>query len=191
MQRNNQLPMGDPAFQRIISFYLLQCPVVYPEKKDEAGRKKRVSQLGKTMQDYGWHASTMQKLTYYFRKQFDSHKLNQKEDVLRTYKTASTNSNNMHHVQFAFFKLNGKMPESASVLYYIRCALAHGAFERKSLNKRIVYLFESRNDKELKGIIQLNESTLLNWIDYIQAGPKKSEDLQAAKKRKTRTPAYV
>ena len=52
--RAESIPVKDSNFQKILNFYLFNCPVVYTKKRNKKVIKKAVSERAKTFIDQGW-----------------------------------------------------------------------------------------------------------------------------------------
>ncbi|MBO4879861.1 MAG: hypothetical protein J5544_06335 [Clostridia bacterium] len=165
---------SDP-FKYILNFYLWGNPC------------KQVSSSGRTMEKRGWGKDVWRKKelrTYLFiqaglvnGKNFVKSK--SIDDIAKAVSTVDLNG----HFQekrdcnrLAFYS-DDKQPDFLQIIFYIRCAFAHGRFERYE-NETTYYAIEAvtrkpgSNDCVLKARMMIKEDTLVEWAKTIVAGEK-------------------
>ncbi len=160
------IPIKDEKFQKIIIFYLFECPArgIKTENKkngevrtDEQPHPKkrifyyRISQMGKTLADRGIEGGKLNTLRAAMLRAAGSDFEfltgdNVKESEKSEYISLAKNE----------FKTEG-------IFSFIRNSFAHGEFEVCEGS----YFFENHNNGVLKGKAVIKESTLLKWIDII------------------------
>ena len=157
-------------FQRIINFYLFQCP------------NENVSSSGIDLKSYGWKnpwKNDCLRLYLYSIATLENDKTLFKaknyEDVSKGIdqikikgKFYNTSANKV------VFYTSQKYPDILTIIFYIRCAFAHGRFLIKTIDNEVVYFFEAINPKKesvLKARLVLKEKTLIDWIDILKNGP--------------------
>lgn len=150
--------LSNRNLQRILDFYLMNCPV--------PGRSAR----GKTFREYGFvGTSSFSKLKRALlnasngnlRKNYHPAK---KEDLERRYTEVNTVS---PPNEYCVFLVSESVMES--LFAAIRNAFAHGSFNVKTYSGTRIY-FLVNYKKYKKAQIVLQETTLLRWIDIIEAG---------------------
>ena len=162
---------GQKDIIRIITFFVFHSPC--------AG----TSAQGKSLAEYGWH--TPWKKPYYLNKQLKQTATNQnllfsasKYEILE--RTLSEHDCDEHFppdnkMEAAFFYLDGKKDKSQFLCLFrhIRNAVAHGRVRIINAGKNTAFVFEDVNPKnKISARIILRKSTLLKWIDMIEAGEK-------------------
>ena len=161
------IPIEDENFQKIICFYLFECPArsvrIQDKKKDEGRTEEqphpkkryyynRISHMGKTFEERGITGAKFNTLRAALFKPirdrfvFLSDKTFEKPDSLE------------------FVWLNKPELKTEGMFCFIRNSFAHGEFEVKD---KKYYLENHGNKNELKGKAVLSEETLLRWIDII------------------------
>lgn len=149
------LPLSNKNFQKIITFYLFECPV------------EGVTSRGETFRKLGWVGNT----------KFAQLKRNMitKDIHYNASKKAEIEGNidevrSKNPEQYCVF-LSTHVGTLASLFKAIRNSLAHGSFSVKGKGKSRKYYFYNY-DKYLKAEIVLKEEKLLSWIDIVKLGPK-------------------
>ena len=168
------------AFSDIVNFYLFGTPC------------DSVSSSGRSMSDLGWkkdiwkahdlrefllsEAGLQTNVTY---------KKATKLDKMSETITAAGLSGNFHTrrtLNRVAFYSDGSRVDILTILYYIRCALAHGRFESYNYDGQMVYVLEaikkkpSTNEYFVRARMILSEATLLKWKDILTKGPQPFEE---------------
>lgn len=77
---------------------------------------------------------------------------------------------------------DGRRPDILAIIYYVRCAIAHGRFERYETDEGIVYAFEAITKKRgssdyiVRARMVLFEKTLIEWKNIIINGSDNFEE---------------
>lgn len=151
------------SLQKIILFYLLNCPV------------KGKSYRGKTFKEYGFSGSpAFSKLKSVMLKNASKSLKNnyipcKKGELDYNFKSIESVS---PPEEYCVFLYNDEKTKIESLFSAIRNALAHGSFNCKSYNGTKIYFFLNY-DGYRKAQIVLHETTLLNWISVIENGYSK------------------
>ena len=151
------IPIKDVNFQKIICFYLFECPArtYRPLGKNSIGAPEysfsKVSRKGKTLAERGIEGAKVNTLRAAMIRVAG-------EDFVFKAGKELTSPTSEEYVLIirSEFKTEG-------IFYFIRNALAHGEFAVKDG----WYYFENHNKEKLKGIARIRESTLLRWIDLL------------------------
>ena len=155
---DNDIKMGSNTFQKILSFYLFECPT--------PGTSRR----GKTFEELGWKGAVqyakLKKLL--LDSASDSLKDNyypcKKEELVDKFAVVETVSPTD---EYCVFLKTDEKSVMQSLFSAIRNALAHGSFYAKKYGKTQIYFFSNYKDY-LKAEIILQEATLIKWIDIIK-----------------------
>ena len=156
---NNEIVLSNKALQKIIIFFLFQCPV------------KGVSFRGRSFDQYGFHGSSdfsklkrallnaadssLHKNYYPCKKDEHPEKFKLTEDIDPP-------------DEYCVFLKSSEHRVIESLFSAIRNAIAHGSFNVKEYKRvRIYYFCNFKTYK--KAEIVLRESTLLQWIKIIQS----------------------
>lgn len=166
---NSKIPLNSKNFQRIIQFFLFECPVetykrIDKEKETDAERENQIHP------HYNYHFHRVSHRGFSFAdKELTGAKLNSFRAAMK--RVAETDItllavDEINEIdlksEFVIIKKNpGNVSDTEGLFYCIRNALAHGSFE--VLNNKYYY-FENRSGDKLKGIARLKEKTLLSWI---------------------------
>ncbi len=155
---SNNLTLSNRNLQKILKFYLFECPV------------PGVSVRGKKFKDFGISGNAA-------FSRLKKSMLSTATGSLRGYYKPSTKSELQTNIDFmkfvappneyCVFLKNDDKTVMQSLFKAIRNAFAHGAFLVKSYGGERIYYLENY-DKYLKATIVLHETTLLNWIKCIQ-----------------------
>lgn len=154
--------ISDRNLQKIINFYLLNCPV------------EGISFRGKKFGDYGFSGSIpFSKLkksmlavaSESLSKNYFPCKMDQLSQKYSLVSKASPPD------EYCVFLVNEKRGVLASLYSAIRNAFAHGSYNVKSYNGIRIYFFSNFHNCE-KARIVLREDTLLEWIRLIENGYK-------------------
>lgn len=165
------IPLTNKAFQRIIQFYLFECPVRTREripKKDRDPndpqakykfRFKRVAKRGKSFEDRG----------------LDGAKLNTLRAAMKrvsNVKLEAVAENEVTDPGIDEYIIIRRNEENTSItegyFYCIRNAFAHGNFD---VVNGVYYLRNMAGDT-IKGLAKLKEETLLAWIELVNMTPE-------------------
>lgn len=161
------IPLTNKAFQRIIQFYLFECPVRTYRRvtKEMPGRTeeqphpkynfnfKKVSKRGITFADRG----------------LDGAKLNTLRAAMKRVANVTMEAVVGEVVapeaeEYIVIKKNDQnISITEGYFYCIRNALAHGDFDVE----KGVYELRNRSDETIKGLARLKEKTLLKWIELV------------------------
>lgn len=162
---DKSFPITDKKFQKILSFYLFECPT--PNK----------SQRATTFEQLGWRgraafsslrkkilasSSLSLKENYY---PCSKDELEQKFKLVSEIKPVD---------EYCVFLKSDEKSVMQSLFSAIRNAFAHGSFDVRYYHlengeKKRIYFF-SNYDKYLKAELVLQEQTLINWIDIVKSG---------------------
>ena len=152
--------IADRNIQKIILFYLFNCPV--------AGTSVR----GKTFSYYGFEGTRSFSM-------LKKAMLKCASESLKTNYIASKKSELPEHFskieslgppnEYCVFLYNEEKNRMASLFSAIRNAIAHGSFNCKTYNSKKIFFFLNY-DGYKKAQIVLHETTLLSWINIIEAG---------------------
>ena len=159
---DSKLKLEDVSFQKIIKFYLFECPV--------PGKSSR----GLKFKDFGWIGSPkFSKLkkemlgaaTESLRKNY--HPCS-KDELKKSLEVANDIE---PENEYCIFLKSGSKTVMQSLFSAIRNSFAHGSFSQRKYNGQKIYYMKNYNNY-LKAEIVLHEKTLLNWIDIVQNGLK-------------------
>lgn len=172
------IPYNDPNFQKIIEFYLFQCPCEIEKKKNKKKEFIRVSNRGITLRKQGWtngYLNTLVASMKHTTSEFlEYHHLKTDKDVDSEARRIENNSSLSDiHFEMIIMTERSDMNKTSAIFYYIRNALAHGSFSTIFDNGRTVYYFESKKVNTVRARIRLREETLLKWIKDFSLSPKK------------------
>lgn len=162
----NKIPSTNPAFQKIINFYLFECPA------------ENRSARGKTLAEYGWKKrwplETLKKklieasvgnLDHLF---FSGSPCDLSQKFKEAEKLSPCN-------EYCVFLSNEAKSTMQSLFAAIRNSFAHGSFAvrryKDEYGKYQRMYFLCNYDGYCKAEIVLNEKTLLSWIKIIKSGP--------------------
>lgn len=189
IKRYGEIPLERKNFQKILSFYLFQCPCETQKGSKRKGNitYSRVSVRGNTLRQCGWTGgylktlfsamkdTTSKQLTYYH---FPGNK-----DILSEVKSIEGNSTlSDPNFEMIVIVKRSDMTLTSSIFYYIRNALAHGSF----MVNGDVYSFESSKDGTIKAAIRLREKTLLKWIKDVSLSPEKLKKALQSERKTTK-----
>ena len=161
-------------FQKILSFYLLSTPclMVSSSSSQVFGKKwdKNVWKNAKLKNVLLSVASLIPKSTYIT--------VLKPDDMTRCLSAIGLNGNfqTQRSIERICFVKSRKCAEFLDILYYIRCALAHGRFQIYTDSGERVYVLESGRLNKTSGEfivltrMILKETTLLKWAEIIDAG---------------------
>lgn len=183
-KRTQEIPYDSKEFQKILDYFLFNCPV---EIKEKCNTYKRVSQRGKTLKQLNWNKSSLRTLLSEM-KHTDSgilkyEQLSDSNDEWENKEKNYADTFNDEHFEMILFVKHPNMSITSSIFYYIRNALAHGSFSKVGET----YYFECYKGKKRKARIRLREKTLLNWIELVHKTVSEVKELkkERTKKRKS------
>lgn len=166
---SSSIPLTNKKFQKILQFYLFECPVAGVSVKgvdfDAYGiRKKGFEKLKKKM---------FCKATPSFRNNYKACTSNRE---LSAYLEKCKNLSPPDEY-CVFFKNKGTVMES---LYYsIRNAFAHGGFCIMQYSKERIYILQNNHNDTIKAEMALHEETLLSWIGCVRDFNKPKQEQEA------------
>lgn len=163
---NEPFSFNDEKFAKIFRFFVIEPPV------------ENTSNRATTIESYGW---TSRKITNVLKKNISSLNKNWKtvlardrsnlEKIEQDVTLLCRKNEILEEVaerREIFIHTNMKNNKTKSLIYSIRCAFAHGAFNKKNCFGEQFYFFENKDRGKLKGRIVVKEDTLLKIIDIIQ-----------------------
>ena len=164
---------NDEELFRIVVFYVFHSPC------------KSLSAMGKGLSDYGWFAPW--KKPYYLNKQlkqaasnhdllFSVDNYEKFSDILESANLKEDFPSDLETERICSY--NKKKNQFLSVFYHIRNAFSHGRLNMVDVNGECVFILEDVNTRAKNRYGQLavsarmilKKSTLLKWIDIIEAG---------------------
>jgi hypothetical protein len=181
--KGTKIPLNDGNFQKIIDFYLFNCPVIYRQKKGKVISYKPVSARSKTFIDQGWVNHMIPTLLSEMKqtsKNLKYHILSSSEDPVSIMDYYSRDDENNEIVAFLERE---DMGNTYAIFYGIRNAFAHGSFSVIKCNKETIYLLQSKKEKDIKTIMKLNEKTLLKWIELFNSTVEELKEIKQNRKR--------
>ena len=149
------------TFDRILDFYLFNCPFVMKNQNKDKKDKTPVSQREHTFGKYGFTGGKITSLLHSMKKDLAKKVYSCKNEV-NSNKIPSANKSE----EFIFYVPPDRMSKTESIYYMIRNAFAHGGFKIENG----VYFLVSKKKNKFKAIMKLKETTLLKWITEIQSG---------------------
>ena len=157
---NSDIPLRSRKFQRILEFYLFNCPV------------EGTSIRAKTFSEQGWVRGRFQTLksqmlscaTQELKQRYKPCKSSELEKAFQEMEGYKDTD------EFCIFLKHDEKRVMESLYAAIRNAFAHGSFIIKKKSRINMYLLTNYNEK-LKAQIQLREDTLLSWIDVFYTDP--------------------
>lgn len=151
-------------FIKILDFYLINCPI------------NGASERGKKLDKMGWVSNKVRMLENRMKSASgidddnwifdDIDKPDNGSSFLRCYSTISHKTTS----------------KAGSIIYSIRCALAHGNFTITNDNH---YYFENIHNGKTIAKISVSEEVLLKWIKLVNTKPEKLIKKNNVKKHKT------
>lgn len=177
----NEIPISDKAFQNIIKFYLLECPVrlrkpMPKELRDpddpQAKYKfiyKKVSKRGVSFEERGLDGAALNSLRAAMKRVtgVTLKAVDDEESLLSTVDSLESN-------EYIVIKRNEKSCSITEGYFYcIRNAFAHGDFDIAGEE----YVLKNEDKGCIKGLARLKEKTLLTWIELVALS---AEDIKRA-----------
>lgn len=190
------VPIKDFVFYRIISGFVFECPSSI-KKTVNKGKWPNGKIIKETFYDSvsarrcsfknrGITGNLLTTILTQIRKPIERNlayaALRPEDSVENTVKSIIRNSD-LGDVNYDLmvYKKRGDMPDTEAIFYYIRNALAHGAFEVVRNQSDTFYLLESKKNEDLKAQMRLKESSLLNYISLANLTPNEIKELQHTK----------
>ena len=195
-KKNSNTPLGDGNFQKIIEFYLFNCPCETEKGSESKGTKSytRVSKRGVTLRSQGWTGGFLNTLLASMKHtssgHLEYHTYNSKTDITTEVKNLeATCSLSDPHFEMVVLSERSDMSKTSSIFYYVRNAFAHGSFSVVDVNGERVYYLESAKDDKVKARLRLRETTLLKWIQDFKFSPSvlKSTLAQERKRKSSKS----
>lgn len=140
-------------FNKIIDFYLLNCPVVL--------NKNKVCVRAKSFAELGFCNQKLSKLLKVMNKDINNHIFFDREP-------SEHKEINLKDVDYEIISCveHSELKKTKSIFYAIRNGLAHGQYQIK---QKVIVLEPSKNNNR-KAFIRLRMTTLIKWIGYIKNG---------------------
>lgn len=158
---DNKIVLDNKNFQKILNFYLFECPV------------DNSSYRGLKFRDYGWRKSpAFSKLKNKMLKAWVAGNLKKnyypcKKDELK--KKFELVNDILPCEEYCVFLKYDESTVMQSLYSAIRNAFAHGSFRVSKYNKKRMYYFQNYKGYKKAEII-LSEETLVAWIKIIKEG---------------------
>ena len=194
--KGTKIPLNDCNFQKIIDFYLFNCPCETESGSIGKGTKKytKVSKRGTTLRAQGWTKGFLNTLLAAMKKtvsgHLEYHPFSEGTNIaIESDKIEISAGLFDVYFEMIVFAERSDMNKTSAIFYYIRNALAHGSFSAVSVGNRKIYYLESSKNSTVKARIRLHEETLLKWIKDVSLSPNVlrnvlKEDAKNKKKRK-------
>lgn len=191
--KDKEIPIQNGNFQKIVDFYLFNCPSTITRRKGKTKKRYPVSQRAFSLEKYGWNGKLLQTLLATMKHPASGHLVYQtfksNEDIEAETTNILRNSTLADpHFEMILMQERTDMNKTSSIFYYIRNAFAHGSFSVVGKGENKTYYFESSRDEKIKARIRLREQTLLNWIQDVQLSPdalRKALEQNSKKKKST------
>lgn len=161
----SSIPIQNVNFQKIILFYLFECPVRtvarIERKKPDGGSRvreyKNVSKMGKTFKERGLDGANLHTLRAAMKRVTT-------DITIKAIQNNVTDDDIPDSDEYIIIRKNDEsVAVTEGYFYCIRNALAHGDF-------RIIgdyYYFKNAGRHSMNGIAKLKEKTLLKWIELV------------------------
>lgn len=194
--KGTKIPLNDGNFQKIIDFYLFNCPCETESGSTGKGTKKytKVSKRGTTLRAQGWTKGFLNTLLAAMKKtasgHLEYHPFSEGTNIaIESDKIEIGAGLSDVHFEMIVFAERSGMNKTSAIFYYIRNALAHGSFSVVADEKRKMYYLESSKNCTVKARIRLTEETLLKWIKDFALSPNAlrnvlKEDAKSKRKKK-------
>lgn len=194
--KGKAIPSADASFQKIIDFYLFNCPCETESGSVGKGTKKytKVSKRGTTLRAQGWTKGFLNTLLAAMKKtasgHLEYHPFSEGTNIaIESDKIEIGAGLSDVHFEMIVFAERSDMNKTSAIFYYIRNALAHGSFSVVADGYRKIYYLESSKNDMVKARIRLTEETLLKWIKDFEFSPNAlrkvlKDDAKNKKKRK-------
>ena len=143
-------------FKKIITYYLFESPI-----EDTSAR-------GTLLSENGWKGSS--RLTMLLRLMQAVAEIDDSDWIICSKNEVETNANRFLSDQIHMV-CNDDKGKAKSIIYAVRNAFAHGAFNVKKINGKTIYILENHNKGRLRAEITVTEDTLLNWIKLFKTKP--------------------
>lgn len=176
--KGTKIPLADANFQKIIDFYVFNCPCETENGSVAKGTKTyaKVSKRGTTLRAQGWTGGYLNTLRASMKHTSSGHleyySFSERTDVaIEADKVMETANLTDSHFEMITFAERSDMTKTSAIFYYVRNAFAHGSFSVLWDNNRKIYYLESAKNGRVKARIRLNENTLLKWIKDFALSP--------------------
>lgn len=161
---STRIPMNEENFQKILEFYLLNCPIKNKKGNSYDDISKRGGQYDNKCLLTSFTSQVSKQITYP-----NIYKEVGEISELEYDKFEEEYEGNDKNFALVIYKEKSGFGKGRSILYSIRCALAHGSFEVfKDSNGRNVYKFENNYKGKITARIRLRESELIEWMEFIK-----------------------
>lgn len=157
----SSIKLGNSMTAKILKTFLFECPV------------PGVSVRGQNFDDLGWKGHYFSSLkaellfcgSAHLRKNYKPVKKDQLLETFSQYAVTPTPD------EYCVFMFNDEKRVIESLFRAIRNSFAHGSFQVTTANGRTTYYMENY-DNYLKARLNLNEETLINWIQVLKRSPE-------------------
>lgn len=177
-KKTSSIPLDDINFQKIVDFYLFNCPCEIEKGTKKNGTKTytKVSKRASTLRMQRWTGGCLNTLLAAMKqtssKCLEYHSFEGEKNIINeTANIEKSTSMSDEHFEMIVFVKRSDMNMTSSIFYYIRNALAHGSFSVISDKTRKIYYLESAKNGVVKARIRLREETLLKWIKDFALSP--------------------
>lgn len=178
--KGTSIPFNSQNFQKIIDFFLFNCPSEIEKGNKKKGTKtyEKVSRRATTLRAQGWTGGSLNTLLASMKHTASGHLEYRVFDTSRDihYEVKMIeNSVSLTDSNFEMIVISERtdMKKTSSIFYYIRNAFAHGSFSVIMDNGRTIYYLESAKNSTIKARLRLREETLMKWIKDFALSPEK------------------
>lgn len=158
---------NDIDLQRIVTFFVFHSPC------------KELSAMSKTLDEYGWKKPWQK--PYWLNKQliqastncnllFPANTYQDFDIALKKAGMYDKFPDNLEQERIALY--DKKKNQFMSVFYHLRNAFAHCRLNMVDVNNECVFVLEDAYKQKITARMILKKSTLIKWIDIIEAGEK-------------------
>lgn len=165
-KNNKKIPLHLKEFQRIVAFFVYQCPVQYKD-----GRK--VTPRAVSFEEKNIIAAKQTSLLNSMKSKIE-HKecykpCNSMQDIMEFEKSCRKKYPAENHVEFIAYIPDPELEKTRTIFYSLRNSLAHGSFSFvDSKNGERFYYFEAAKGNNIKARYCLSERTLMKWIQITE-----------------------
>ena len=165
-KNSKNVPLHHENFQKIVSFFVYECPV---QRKN--GNK--VTPRATTFEDRGIVDGKQVSLLNVLKQKIEHKECFQccetDSDIINIEKAIHKKYPVENHTEFVLYIENKDLRKTRTVYYSIRNALAHGTFSYvEAKNGEIYYYLEAKKEDKIKARICIKEKTILKWVDITQ-----------------------
>ncbi len=174
----NNYSFEDKNFARVYRFYVIETPVVGVSARGKSFKERGVNMISL--------CAAMKRETpflkeYWFEKAA--------KDVPECCRERGIHEKASMSQEIVIHTVNDQhcSGKTDSLFYAIRCAFAHGSFAIHHYRSEKYYILENCDKGKIKARMILRESSLLKWIDVVEACPqpgKKKDISRTAKNTK-------